>query len=211
MGLARSVRRAISDRLYAAGPARWYVPAYDRVAAEIVPRMGTVLDVGCGPGGFSCAAAGRSADVRVIGIDRSTRMVRIAIEAAGGIGNVSFHVMDAASMTLPDASVDVAVAIQSAHHWEDALPVLVGVARVLRSGGAFHVLEADAEARDVPIGWLDRPAPWPPDAWVLLQWRRFGMDGEEWSRLAAVARRSPLHVAGDDRLGFYRRLVLRRP
>ena len=201
------LRRAISDRLYAAGPARYYGPAYAQIASAVRPKAGLVLDVGCGPGGLSIELGATTPRVSVLGIDRSATMVRFARKRGYASPNVTFEEADAAVLRFADATVNVAVTVQSAHHWTAPDAIFAEIRRVLAPNGRFYVYEADSEATSVPEGWVARRGPWPPDAWILANWRRFGMDTDRWAALRHVASRH-FGVLADDRHGFYRRLVL---
>jgi ubiquinone/menaquinone biosynthesis C-methylase UbiE len=208
--LARSVRRAVSDRIYRWGPSRYYEPAYARIADDVGLVRGRFLDVGCGPGGLVVAVARQFPEVEATGVDSSPRMVVYAHDRARGLPNARFVLADAAGTGLPDAHFHAATAVQTAHHWADPDAILREVHRVLAPGAALLLYEADSEATAVPRGWVKRTLGWPPDAYVIAGWRRFGMDAERWDRLVATARSSPFTVEEDGRLGFYRRLTLRR-
>jgi SAM-dependent methyltransferase len=206
--LARA-RRAVSDRLYAMGPARYYRPAYRHIADLIRPAAGLFLDVGCGPGWLAIDVAATSPRIRSLGIDRSPTMIGLAEHNARQSPNVAFRVMEGARMDLEAGSVDVAAAVQSAHHWEDAPALLAEVGRVLAPRARFYVYEADSEAASVPAGWVERAGPWPPDAWVRGAWRRYGMGERSWRSLIDTARESGFDIE-NGRHGFYRRMVLTR-
>lgn len=208
--LVTGARRAVSDRLYAFGPGRYYRPAYTRLADTVRPEAGLVLDVGCGPGWLAAHIGAPSPRVRVLAIDRSPTMIGYATANARRFPNVDVRRMDAAALTLDDGTVDVAVAVQSAHWWGDVAAVLGEIHRVLRPGGRLYVYEADAEAVTVPIDWIERAGWWPPDGWVLANWRRFGMAGARWAALVGAVEAAGFHDVEDARQGFYRRVTGRR-
>src|SRR5215213_3136310 len=61
------------------------------------PKAGArVLEVGCGPGFYSCELAGRFPTTRVIGVDRSTRQLQWARKKARrrGLSNCRFETDD---------------------------------------------------------------------------------------------------------------------
>jgi len=114
--------------------------------AEIVPALAVsdgalVLDLGCGPGRLTLALAQQRPEVRVIGLDVSTRMVDAARSIGFGYENVKFARND--GRTLPDwveADIDAAYSMLMFQHIPaDACAGYVKeVARVLRPGGRFR-------------------------------------------------------------------------
>lgn len=208
---ASDLRRKLTAWTYELGPSRYYKPAYRHIAAAIQLDSGAFLDVGCGPGWLSIYVAAGKPELDAIGIDTSDTMIALATRHKGTRLNVTFRQMDATNIVYPEGTFNVAAAVQSAHHWMDrALAVLAEVHRVLVPGGLFYIYEADADAREVPEGWIARKGPWPPDAWVRLMWRRHGMDEARWNDLKAVVKESPFGGGEDGRHGFYRRMVLTR-
>lgn len=203
-------RQALRHVAYAWGPARHYQPAYAHIALAVGIDAGSFLDVGCGPGWLAIRVAAGRPEVDAVGIDLSPVMLRFAQRNRGPRLNVTFRRMDAAAIAWPDRTFHAAAAVQSAHHWTDTAAVLAEVHRVLVPGGRFFVYEADSDANEVPLGWVARRAGWPPDALVLRNWRRFGMDAARWEALKEAVRASPFGGGEDGRHGFYRRLVLSR-
>ncbi len=203
-------RRSLTALAYQVGPGRYYQPAYRFIANDIAVERGAVLDVGTGPGWLAIHLAAGRAEVDAVGIDTCPHMLRFAEANKAGRLNVTFHRMDATKIVYPDRTFDVAVAVQSAHHWADAAGVFAEVYRVLAEGGRFYVYEADPDA-DVPAEWIARRGGFPPDLLIKRQWARFGMDAARWSALRAVAEASPFGPdVGDETHGFYRRLVCTR-
>lgn len=99
-----------------------------------------VLDVATGPGEPALTIAKRlSSQGSVTGIDLSERMVELAREnaKARGISNVTFDVMDAEELTLPDASFDVAMCRFGLQIVTDPDKAIAEMYRVLKPGGRF--------------------------------------------------------------------------
>ena len=161
---ARQVLQALA---YDTVPARYYQPTYRILAEALAPATGALLDVGCGPGWLSIHAGAGKPQLDVIGIDTNPAMVARAERNKGSRLNVTFRELDARHVVYPDQTFDVAVALQSAHHWAEPAAVLAEVHRVMVGGGAFYIYEADSDATEVPAGWVERRGPWPPDAFVL--------------------------------------------
>lgn len=203
-------RAALASLAYRLGPARYYAPAYRFIAEDVAPPRGAMLDLGCGPGWVAIHAASDRPDLDVVAIDTDPAMLAAADKNRRGRLNVTLRQMDAARIVYPDRTFDVAVAVQSAHHWTDAARVFAEVHRVLAEGGRFFVYEADPAAA-VPEGWIARRGPWPPEGLVRANWARFGMDEAAFASLRAVAEASPFSGdVAEDRHGFYRRLLCTR-
>jgi SAM-dependent methyltransferase len=100
-----------------------------------------VVDIGCGPGTAARTAAGRCASVT--GVDPAPEMLRLGrwITAARRITNVTLTEGRAEALPLPDASVTVAWALSSVHHWPDRAAGLAEAARVLAPAGRILLAE----------------------------------------------------------------------
>ncbi len=101
-----------------------------------------VLDVGCGPGAAVRNAAPRVQ--RAIGVDRAAAMVEIARRRSAGHANVEFHVAAAEELPFPDNSIDVAWTIHAFHHWEAPDAGIAEMARIIRPGGRFLIVETES-------------------------------------------------------------------
>jgi len=123
---------------------RWlYRRAVDRVT-DGLPADASVLDVGTGPGQLPLELANRRQDVRVIGIDPSSDMVRHAtnrITAAELADRVQAREASAEELPFADGSFDAVVSTLSAHHWADVGAAITEQARVVRPGGALWVFD----------------------------------------------------------------------
>ncbi|MBD0423407.1 class I SAM-dependent methyltransferase [Streptomyces sp. NPDC052309] len=130
---------------------------YRRAAAETasLPRGGTVLDIGTGPGHLLLAAARRRPDLRLHGLDIAPSMVDRARHKAAAQGlddRVTVHLGDAAHLPLEDRTMDLVVTTLSMHHWADVPGAVGEVARVLRPGGRFVVYDFRSVADVRPTG-----------------------------------------------------------
>ena len=143
--------------------ARWWAPVLapsarsllDHVADVVAERPGaTILDLGTGTGTVAAAALARWTQVRVIGVDSSARMLSLAEAAAAAVPAPDrFRPIqaDAASLPLPDASVD-AVTSSFVLQLVDVRRALAEAHRVLRPGGVLAV-----------VTWVGPDAPFEPD------------------------------------------------
>ncbi len=144
---------------------------YRAVAAQLVaaaPQDCALLDVGTGPGQLLLEVAGRRPDLRLLGVDLSPDMIRMAqrrARAAGMGDRIDFRVGAAETLPLPDGSVDVVVSTLSAHHWADVSGAVAQQARVLTPGGDLWVYDlrracedevAAALAEQFPSGGITR-------------------------------------------------------
>lgn len=173
----------IADRYAAGVDERPWNALYERPATlAMLPAVTglDVLDAGCGPGWYTCWLANQGA--RVVGIDRSGRMVEIARRrladelrpAARGRARVAC--IDVSDLRdLADASFDLIVSSLVVHYVEDLHVMFREWARVLRPGGTC-VLSTHHPVRDmkaVEAGYL-RPAiveeEWP---WLGTRMRSF--------------------------------------
>lgn len=98
----------------------------------LAPKQGErILDIGCGTGHLTAEIAAKGAEV--VGIDSSAEMIG---EARKKFPQLNFEVMDAREIRL-DQKFD-AVFSNAALHWIKELErVILGVARILKSGGRF--------------------------------------------------------------------------
>jgi ubiquinone/menaquinone biosynthesis C-methylase UbiE len=120
-----------------------------RRAAELMPQ-GIAADLGCGPGLLAVELAGRAPGLRVVGVDLSPEMLVQGAEHARERGveeHASFRLGDVEQLSFPDASLDLVLSTLSLHHWSDPVTVLDEIARILRPGGAFLVVDL---RRDMP-------------------------------------------------------------
>lgn len=111
---------------------------YDALLAMLPARCANALDVGCGAGGFTRRLAAR-AD-RVLGIDLSPEMIRVARSRSAGATNVEYAAADVMAWPIPADGFDVIATIATLHH----LPLEAAYLRLrdaLRPGGTLVVLD----------------------------------------------------------------------
>lgn len=113
-----------------------------------------VLDLGCGAGHASFAAAAMANEV--VAYDLSAEMLDVVAGAARdrGLANVQTRQGAAESLPFEDASFCAVVSRMSAHHWRDVPAALREIRRVLKPNG--KVVLIDIVGADDPLcdTWL---------------------------------------------------------
>ena len=113
-----------------------------RLATLLAPyKEAQVIDLGCGAGHASFVAAG--AVKNVIAYDLSAQMLDVIAQAASDkqLNNITVRQGVAESLPFDDHSADVIISRYSAHHWHDVGQALREVARVLKPGGKFIMMD----------------------------------------------------------------------
>ena len=108
--------------------------------AELSPSD-AVLDVGCGCGATTIAAAGQARTGRAVGADLSRPMLEVArrrsVEA--GVGNVAFRQGDAQVATFGE-DFDVVISRFGVMFFDDPVAAFANLARQVRPGGRLAVV-----------------------------------------------------------------------
>ncbi|MCX5494337.1 class I SAM-dependent methyltransferase [Kaistia dalseonensis] len=114
-----------------------------QLAALIAPGA-KVLDLGCGGGHVSYAAAAIAGSVTAYDLS-SDMLAAVRAEAAKrGIGNLTTVQGPAETLPFPDASFDVVLCRYSAHHWQDVRQGVREARRVLKPNGVAGFADAIA-------------------------------------------------------------------
>ena len=152
---------------------------YDRAVAGHQARLmdaaaiswaDRVLDVGCGNGETSRAAARQAGAGSVLGVDLSSSMLERARELAGaeGLTNVRFERADAQVHPFPPAAFDLVVSRFGTMFFADATAAFTNLARTTRPGGrivmvAWQGLGANEWLREIRASLAaGRSLPTPP-------------------------------------------------
>lgn len=114
---------------------------FRRVIRSFIRPSDRVLDVGCGPGGFTAVAAEFAGDV--VGVDVSEAWVEAAQRTFTERGLARAHAVlgSGNALPFPDGSFEVATLIDVIHHLDDPAATIREVARVLVPRGRLLVFE----------------------------------------------------------------------
>lgn len=155
--LQRRIQRYGWERAAQAYVRHWHGPLagmQGELLALAEPAAGeAVLDVACGAGAVSLAAARAvGPGGRVLGIDLADAMVRAARQEAGrlGLAQAGFERMDAEALELPDAAFDLALCSLGLMYLSNPDAALRELLRVLRPGGRAVLAVWGERAR---CGW----------------------------------------------------------
>jgi arsenite methyltransferase len=108
------------------------------------PSAGTqLIELGCGPGFYSCRLAERFADMSVTGVDRSESQLRWARERAGALGlsNCRFRRINALELSYADAEFDIVLASRLFTILPEQNRAVAEMYRVLKPGGRCFIAE----------------------------------------------------------------------
>lgn len=103
------------------------------------PAGARALDLACGTGDISYELGREGA--RVIGLDVTERMIRLAREKDDGRARVDFVAADMMKLPFADASFDVVTTGYGIRNVPELEPALAEISRVLRPGGLFLSLD----------------------------------------------------------------------
>ena len=96
-----------------------------------------VLDVGCGSGWAARLLAEQASEGRVVGIDVSDEMIRVAREQSKDFANVEFRTASAEALPFDDAAFSHAFSMESLYYYADIETAAREIKRVLQPGGIF--------------------------------------------------------------------------
>jgi len=122
---------------YATNPTPWFVWLFDHYA---LTEASHVLEIGCGTGELWRENAGRIPEgTKILLTDVSGGMINDAKERLHDLTQMSFAVMNAEQLNVPDASQDVVIANHVMFYVHDIPKALKEIRRVLKPGGKAYI------------------------------------------------------------------------
>ena len=172
------------SRVYAAATAAWLD------AAGLAPGA-SVVDLGCGTGAVTLAAAERVGPTgRVVGVDTAPQPLEVARRRAAAAGHRGV-VLEQADVTTwePPGPVDAVLGRLVLMHLPDPVALLARLARAVRPGGvvAFQEVVLSTRAAHPPLPLLTAF-----NGWLLTALGRLGVPADLGLRLGAVFRAAGL-------------------
>ncbi|MDQ6601847.1 MAG: methyltransferase domain-containing protein [Chloroflexota bacterium] len=137
-----------------------------------------VLDVGCAAGHTAFAFAPHVR--QVVGVDLSRDMLAEAarLAAARGITNARWEEASAAALPYADATFDIIACRMVVHHFPSLVPPLTEMARVLKPGGRFIVVDIISPEDDALADFINRVEvlrdPSHSRDWTISEWQAAG-------------------------------------
>lgn len=133
----------LHSTVHAVGPD--LLRATELISQSIPAASGRFLDVGCGAGHLSFAAA--KALASVVAIDPSPNMLATVSQAATekGLTNIRTRQTTAESMPFDDGQFCVVASRYSAHHWLKLPEALKEMRRVVKPGGYFLMIDIEGD------------------------------------------------------------------
>lgn len=120
-----------------------------------LPPAAIALDVGCGSGWATRLMASYATQGRVIGIDISDEMIRVAEDSSRDFPNTAYRVASAESLPFAQEEFSHAFSMESLYYYENVGAALSEIRRVMRSGGLF-VAVVDLYLENEPThNWID--------------------------------------------------------
>jgi arsenite methyltransferase len=134
--------------LYAFCRERLFRDDTERIIAALWPTgsppAGTeLIELGCGPGFYSCRLAERFQHISVTGVDRSRNQLRWAREraAAQALRNCTFECVNVLQLPCPDTCFDVLIASRLFTVLPERQRAVAEMYRVLKPGGRCFIAE----------------------------------------------------------------------
>jgi len=115
-----------------------------------------VIDIGCGSGWAARLMASKADQGRVVGIDVSDEMIRIARESSAEFQNVEYQVASAEKLPFNDGEFTHVFSMESLYYYADIPAALREIRRVLRSGGRFVTVIDLYEENKPSHQWIDQ-------------------------------------------------------
>jgi len=123
-----------------------------------VPDDARVLDVGCGSGWASRLLAERAVRGRVVGVDISDEMIRLAAETSNHFENLTFQVASAEHLPFANGEFTHAFSMESLYYYADMSQALREIRRILAPGGLFVTVVDLYQENKASHQWIEQLA-----------------------------------------------------
>ena len=110
------------------------------IAKMPVAPTDNILDVGCGSGWLARLLSEQVPEGRVVGMDVSDEMIRLARRGSAQHDNILYVVGEAAEIPWEPNFFQHAISVESAYYWPDPAAGVREIHRVLSPGGAAWIL-----------------------------------------------------------------------
>ncbi len=155
-----------------------------------LPIGGRVLDVACGPGASTVAAAESvGPEGLVVALDSSQQMLRMAGERAAehGLENVELKLGDMAQLDFPSGSFDAVISVLGLFFVPD-MPALVSTLwGILKPGGQLAITTLGKGAFEPALGiWREAVRSERPNASLTFSWERTEDPDSLWALLGGA-------------------------
>lgn len=121
------------------GPLWWGV--WQQYVAPAVGAAGTIVDLGCGPGGLLTPLRAQHPHARIIGVEVQPAMLKALRPLAKTLDAQVLEADLLEPLPLADGIADALVAAMVLHEMENPLPLVAEAARVLRPGGVWLIYD----------------------------------------------------------------------
>lgn len=111
---------------------------HDSLLRHVPGNCENALEIGCGTGAFARRLAERAE--RVVALDLSSEMVRVASSRSGRFLNLEFQVADAMTWNFPQSHFDFVCSIATLHHL-DQRELLAKIKEALKPRGVLVVMD----------------------------------------------------------------------
>lgn len=111
---------------------------HDYLLKHVPQNCENALEIGCGTGAFARQLATRCK--RVVALDLSPEMIRVAGARSTQNPNLEFQLADAMTWAFPQAHFDFICSIATLHHTEQR-PLLIKLKDALKPGGVLVILD----------------------------------------------------------------------
>jgi len=122
---------------------REYSRFADNVIKKVNPAMNsTILEIGPGPGWAGINLLKKRKDLKLVGLDASPDMIRVARENAAkeGFHDNKFILGFGEDMSqIKDRQFDLVISRDSLHHWEEPEKVFKEIKRILKPNGKLYI------------------------------------------------------------------------